>query len=93
MHTHFCSKSDDQVASLQHSYSTACVGLYLLTLLHFCCTDTVLSCLVVVVQQILRMLLLLRNIQLTEENSLLGISMTPIVCKPDFKLFFWLPFY
>ena len=49
--------------------------------------------LVVVVQQILRtLLLLLRNIQLTEENSLPGIFMTLIVRMPDLKLFFWPPF-
>ena len=37
--------------------------------------------------------LLLRNIQLTEENSLPGIFMTLIVRMPDLKLFFLLPFY
>ena len=37
--------------------------------------------------------LLLRNIQLTEENSLPGIFMTLIVRMLDLKSFFWLPFY
>ena len=54
--------------------------------------NTVLG-LVVVVQQNSSNALLLRNIQLTEENSLLGIFMTLIVRMPDLKLFFWLPFY
>ena len=54
--------------------------------------NTVLG-LVVVVQQNSLLALLLRNIQLTEENSLPGIFMTLIVRMPDFKLFFWLPFY
>ena len=51
--------------------------------------NTVLG-LVVVVHKILRTLLalLLRNIQLTEENSLPGIFMTLIVRMPDLKLFF-----
>ena len=49
--------------------------------------NTVLG-LVVVVQQNSSLALLLRNIQLTEENSLPGIFMTLIVCMPDLKLFF-----
>ena len=54
--------------------------------------NTVLG-LVVVVQQNSSLALLLRNIQLTEENSLPGIFMTLIVPMPDLKLFFWLLFY
>ena len=49
--------------------------------------NTVLG-LVVVVQQNSSNALLLRNIQLTEENSLPGIFMTLIVRMPDLKLFF-----
>ena len=48
--------------------------------------------LVVVVRQNSSNALLLRNIQLTEKNSLPGIFMTLIVRMPDLKLFFWLPF-
>ena len=54
--------------------------------------NTVLG-LVVVVQQNSSNALLLRNIQLTEENSLPGMFMILIVHMPDLKLFFWLPFY
>ena len=54
--------------------------------------NTVLG-LVVVVQENSSNALLLRNIQLTEENSLPGMFMTLIVRMPDLKLFFWLPFY
>ena len=51
--------------------------------------NTVLGLVVVVQQNSSTLLaLLLRNIQLTEENSLPGIFMTLIVRMPDLKLFF-----